>query len=103
MTALVHKNASRNPNIPPRPASSKLSVSNWRIMRPAAGSKAGAQRKLARAAHGARQQQTGDVGAGDEQQEADRGEQHEEEGLDVATMSSFMDRRAMPTPLSASG
>ncbi len=66
-----------------RPPSSKLSVRSWRMMR-LRWLQGGAKGKLARAAHRSRQQQIGHVGAGDQQQEGDGGEQHQEEGLDVA-------------------
>ena len=51
---------------------------------PAAGPQRGADRDLARARRGAGEQQVGDVGAGDEQHEADRAQQEEESRADVA-------------------
>ena len=49
------------------PASSRLSVRSCRTRRPRLDAQREAQRDLAAAADGARQQQVGDVGAGDEQ------------------------------------
>ena len=49
-----------------------------------AGAQSRANGKFARAAHGARQKKIGDIGAGNQQQETDGGEQQEEEWLDIA-------------------
>ncbi len=49
-----------------------------------AGAQGGANGKLARAAHGARQKKIRDVRARNQQQETDGGEKHQQERLDVA-------------------
>ena len=53
------------------PVSTRLSVSSWRSTLQAAGAEGRAHGHLALARFRAREQQVGDVGAGDEQQEAD--------------------------------
>ena len=63
---------------PPAIDSTTLSVSSWRMMPAAAGADRGADGDLALAAGGAHEQQVGDVGAGDQQHEADRADQHEQ-------------------------
>ena len=50
----------------------------------ATGAERRADGEFAGSRHGARQKKAGDVGARDEQQEADRGQQHDQEGLHIA-------------------
>ena len=62
--------AKATPSAPPATASMRLSVSNWRTSR-ALSAQCLPHGKLARPGRGARQQQVGDVGAGDQQDQAD--------------------------------
>jgi hypothetical protein len=50
----------------------------------AAGAEGKADGKFAGAGHGAGEEKISDVGAGDEEKKADRGEKHDKEGLDIA-------------------
>ena len=56
--------------------SSTPSMMNWRSSVRAAGAQRGAHRELAVPGLGSGQQQVGEVGAGNQQHEADRGLQH---------------------------
>ena len=75
--------ATSTPAAPPAAESSKLSVSNCRIKRQASGAQRQANADFLAARGGPRQQQVGDVGAGDQQHEPhDPHQQHQ--GLGVA-------------------
>ena len=63
---------SSNPNAPPRPASSKLSVNNWRNSRPRPAPSAHAHRKFPLAAGSPRQLQVRHVGASEQQDKPDQ-------------------------------
>ncbi len=67
-----------------RAPSTSDSTSSCCSTRAAAGAERGADRHLLAAAEGAREQQVADVGAGDQQHQADGGEQHHERRADVA-------------------
>ena len=67
-----------DPSAPPALASTRLSVSSCAEQAPAAGAERAAHGELAPAPRAARQQQARDVGAGDQQHEADRAEQHQQ-------------------------
>ena len=84
-------------------ASSRLSVSSCRDEPPAAGAERAAHRHLARACAGAREQQVGDVDAGDQQHEADRAQQHEQPVLYVADHLRVERADGNPAPVFDSG
>ena len=66
---------------------------------PSAGTERGADGKLLLASIGADQQQVGDVGAGDQHHQADRGHDHPEHGVDAADDGVFQGlqgRRDLP-------
>ena len=64
--------ASATPRRPPAPASRTLSVSSCRTMPPAGGAQRHTHRDLAASRERAREQQVGDVGAGDQEHERRR-------------------------------
>ena len=74
-------------------ASSTLSVSICRTSAAARRAEREADRDLLLPARRPREQQRGDVGAGDQQHEADRAEQHEQRGPHVADQRSRSGRR----------
>ena len=75
--------ASARPATPPRLPSSRLSVTSWRISRPRLAPSA-ARKPSSRCAHrAARQQQVGDVHAGDEQHERDGAGEHAKRRADL--------------------
>jgi len=78
------QNASNKPKPPPARESSTLSVSNWRATRsrPAPSATRTAISRCRAAAR--REQEVGDVRAGDEQDKRDRAQQHEQRPLHVA-------------------
>ena len=63
---------------PPARERTRLSAINWRISTHAAGAHGEADRDLLLPADGAREQQVGHVGAGDQQQQPDDAEQDEQ-------------------------
>ena len=71
--------ALRTPSTAPAPQSSRLSASSVRRRRRLAPER-GADGEFAFAADGARENQIGDVGAGDDEDEHRRGEQHQQDG-----------------------
>ena len=76
--------AMSSPSVPPTAASSTLSVSSWRTSAHASGAERAPDRHLALPHRRAREQQVRDVRAGDEQDEADRGEQRQQRRTHVA-------------------
>ena len=76
--------ATSRPRPPPSTHSTRLSVSSCRMTRIAAGAERAADRDLALARRAAREQQVGDVGARDQQHEADRAGQHEQRRPQIA-------------------
>ena len=80
--------ASSSPTAAPPSESSTLSVSSWRISRVRGRRRAPRARRSPFPRGGrAREEQVGDVGAGDQQDEADRAEQHEHRLPDVSRPS----------------
>ena len=81
-----------SPSAPPMSDSTRLSVSSWRTTRPRPAPSADADRQLARAHRGARQQQVGDVGAADEQHEADDAEEQHRRESQIAADERVVQR-----------
>ena len=88
--------AKSRPATPPaRPSTSDSTRSCWQHAA-AAGAERGADRDFLAAAERAREQQVADVGTGDQQDEADRRQQHDQRPADVAddVLLQRNDRRA---------
>ena len=71
--------ASTTPSTAPAPQSTRLSASSVRRSAPWPGAERGPHGQLALAAHRARQDQVGDVRAGDDEHDRGGGEQHEQD------------------------
>ena len=83
MPSRLHR-ASTRPSAPPSRREQQAFGQHLPRQPPAAGADGRAHRQLALPAHGARQQQVGDVDAGHQQDDAHRGHQHDERMPHVA-------------------
>ena len=95
--------ASTTPSTAPAPQSTRLSASSVRRSAPVLGAERGAHGQLAFAAHRARQDQVGDVRAGDDEHDRGGGEQHEQDrprrrrDLIAQRRDAQLDVRALPS------
>ena len=92
--------ASRTPSRPPASDSIRLSTRSWPVNPRPARAQGGADGQLLTAALGPHQQQVGDVGAGQQQDDADRAQEHPERAADVAddVADQRLQRRRPPRP-----
>ena len=95
--------ASASPAAPPQIASIRLSVTNWRAIRAAAGAERGPERQLVGANRRARHQQRRDVGAGDQQHAADGRREDQQGGAGRAHRPSSSEETWTPQSLFVAG
>ena len=91
--------AASSPTTPPTLDSTRLSTSSCRSSRAAARAQRGADRHLLLPLQRAREQQVGDVGADDEQHEADRAEQHQQRRAQLAADEGVGERDQVDAPV----